>query len=125
MDNVPQLVVSAEAYHALLAAAAFAANPLDGSFPLGIGETVTKSWDGTCCGEMEIEPRPVGSVAQTSTLHSTGVQGITETTESLGRSNVFFAFFGCYTPPCGQCGATIQSLEAKIDCLELNGGGNG
>ena len=74
---------------------------------------------------MEIEPRPVGSVAQPSTLHSTGVQGITETTESLGRSNVFFAFFGCYTPPCGQCGATIQSLEAKIDCLELNGGGNG
>jgi len=74
---------------------------------------------------MEIEPRPVGSVAQPPTLHSTGVQGITETTESLGRSNVFFAFFGCYTPPCGQCGVTIQSLEAKIDCLELNGGGNG
>jgi len=72
---------------------------------------------------MEIEPRPVGSVAQPFTLHSTGVQGITETTESLGRSNVFFAFFGCYTPPCGQCGVTIQSLDAETDCPELNGGG--
>ena len=30
-----------------------------------------------------------------------------------------FAVCGCYTPPCGQCGVTIQSLEAKADCLEL------
>ena len=100
------------------------------SFPLGIGETVQSLGMELVAGRWRLNPalwavwhNHPHCTALGPLLKMTACKGWPRPQKVLECQMCCCAFFGCYTPPCGQCGVTIQSLEAKTDCLELNGGG--